>query len=105
MPIPERTTFVARSPAFVGTAIEASANGSRSELALADELTRVLQVVESALLVDEPDLVAQHVQWLRDTGPTIGLTRTRIDAALTSLADAMDVDIPRAGGALREALG
>jgi methanogenic corrinoid protein MtbC1 len=103
-PIPERTTFAARSPAFVSAAIDATANGSRSELALADELTRVLQVVESALLVEEPDLVAQQVHWLRDTGPTYGFERARIDAALTALADAMDADIPRAGHALHEAL-
>jgi methanogenic corrinoid protein MtbC1 len=103
-PIPERTTFAARSHAFVSTAIDASANGNRSELALADELDRVLQVVESALLVDEPDLVAQQVHWLRDTGPTHGVAAARIDAALTALADAMDAEIPRAGHALRDAL-
>jgi methanogenic corrinoid protein MtbC1 len=103
-PIPERTTFATRSHAFVSTAIDASANGNRSELVLAEELSRVLQVVESALLVEEPNLVAQHVHWLRDTGPTHGFAPARIDAALTALANAMDADIPRAGRALHEAL-
>jgi methanogenic corrinoid protein MtbC1 len=103
-PIPERATFAARSPAFVSSAIDASANGSHSELALAEELTRVLQVVESALLVEEPELVAQHVHWLRETGPTHGFESARINAALSALANAMDVDIPRAGRALHAAL-
>jgi methanogenic corrinoid protein MtbC1 len=103
-PVPERATLAARGHVFVAAAIDASANGNRSELALADELERTLQVVESALLVDEPDLVAQHVGWLRETGPTFGLARERVDGALHALADAMDVDISRAGHALREAL-
>jgi methanogenic corrinoid protein MtbC1 len=102
--IPEHATFTARSHAFVGAAIDASANGSGSELVLTEELNRVLQVVESALLVEEPELVAQHVHWLRDTGPSHGFALARIDAALTALANAMDADIPRAGRALRDAL-
>jgi hypothetical protein len=104
-PIPERTTFAARSYAYVSVALDASANGNHSDLALAEELTRLLQVVESALLVQEPELVAEHVHWLRDTGPTHGFESARIDAALTALANAMDADIPRAGRALHAALG
>ena len=72
--------------------------------ALADELQRVLQVVESALLVEEPALIEEHVEWLRDTGPAHGFERALVDAALAALAAAMNGDLQRAGSALRAAL-
>ncbi len=103
-PIAERPAFARRGHALVGAATEASANGDTAALDLGDELQRVLQVVESALLVEEPALIEEHVQWLHETGPAHGFTLARIDAALAALADAMNDDLQRAGSALRAAL-
>lgn len=103
-PIPERGALARRSHALVGAATEASTNGDTAAPDLGDELQRVLHVVESALLVEEPALIAEHVQWLRDTGPAHGFTRSHIDAALAALADGMNDDLQRAGSALRAAL-
>jgi methanogenic corrinoid protein MtbC1 len=103
-PIPERAAFARRGHALVGAAAEASMNGDTAAPDLGEELRRVLQVVESSLLVEEPELIAEHVQWLHDTGPAHGFTRARIDAGLAALADAMHDDLQRAGNALRAAL-
>jgi len=103
-PIPERAAFAYRCHVLVTSAIEASTVGDSVAPALTEELQRVLQVVESALLVEEPALIGEHVQWLRDTGPAHGLERSFIDTALETLADAMDSDLQRAGMALRAAL-
>jgi methanogenic corrinoid protein MtbC1 len=104
-PIPERAAFAAHSHALVGAAMAASTLGGTAAPALADELQRVLQVVESALLVEEPALIEEQVQWLRDTGPAHGFERPSVDAALEALADTMSGDLQRAGNALRAALG
>ena len=85
-PVPERGAFASRGHALVAAAMPASTVGDTAP-ALADELQRVLQVVESALLVDEPALIEEHVQWLRDTGPAHGFERPLVDAALDALAD------------------
>jgi methanogenic corrinoid protein MtbC1 len=103
-PIPERAAFAHRGHALVSAAIEASAVGDTSASALGEELQRVLQVVESGLLVGEPVLIKDHLQWLRDTGPAHGLARTDIDAAIAALAEAMSGDLQRAGVALHTAL-
>ena len=75
-PIPEHGAFASRGHALVAAAMPASTVGDTAP-ALADELQRVLQVVESALLVDELALIEEHVQWLRDTGPAHGFERSR----------------------------
>jgi hypothetical protein len=64
----------------------------------------VLQVVEGALLLDEPGVIAEHIQWLRDTGPAHGLPQASLDDALHALAVAMDGDLQRAGHLLGAAL-
>jgi hypothetical protein len=73
-------------------------------LALGDELHRVLQIVEAALLLREPAVIDEHVSWLRDTGPSHGFALADIDAALGALADAMNGDLQRAGAALHNSL-
>jgi methylmalonyl-CoA mutase cobalamin-binding subunit len=103
-PVPEHAALVSRGNALVTTAIETSAIGDTPAPALAEELQRVLQVVESALLVEEPALIEEHVQWLRATGPAHGFERSYIDAALAGLANAMNGDLQRAGTALHGAL-
>lgn len=104
-PIPESAAFARRSYALVGVAIGTGPTGDSATLAMADELHRVLHVVEGALLLREPAAIDEQVQWLRDTGPARGFARADIDATLAALADAMDGDLQRAGAALRNSLG
>jgi len=103
-PIPEHTMLARQSPMLISAALEVRSNEDPAGRGLAEELGRVLQVVEGALLIAETDLIHEHVHWLRETGPAHGLTRAGIDDALAALADAMDVDLPRAAAALRETL-
>lgn len=103
-PIPERAAFAERSHTLVSAVIEVGTAGDTVTLALAEELHRVLQTVEGALLVREPALIKEYVKWLRDTGPSQGFALAEIDAALAALADAMNGDLRRAGTALRAAL-
>ena len=102
--IAEHRAIAYRSRALVSAAIEAGPVGEDTSAALADELDRVLQIVEAAILLDEPELIEEQVHWLHDTGPAHGFASAQIDAALEALALAMDREIPRAGGALRAAL-
>jgi len=101
-PIPERGAFARRRHALVATVIEESANGE--EAALAEELVRVVQVVEGALLVGEFHLIDEQIDWLHDTAAAHGFSLAHVDAALMALADAMDGDLLRAGRALHGAL-
>jgi len=103
-PIPERAALAHRSHALVSAAIEAGTTRDTASPALAEELHRVLQIVEGALLVREPALIEEYVQWLRDTGPSHGFALADIDTALAALAHAMNGDLQRAGMALRAAL-
>jgi hypothetical protein len=72
---------------LISTALEASANQDPAARGLAEELGRVLQLVEGTLLIEENDLMHEHVHWLRETGPAHGLTRARIDGAPAELAE------------------
>ena len=104
-PIPEHAAFAHRSHALIAAAIEASTNGGTHRARpRGRSCDRVLQVVESALLVEETDLIDEHVQWLLDTGPAHGFERGYVNAALAALADAMNGELQRAGNALRAAL-
>lgn len=103
-PIPETAAFAQRSHALVSVAIGAGTTGDGATFALAGELHRVLQIVEGALLLREPAVIDEQVQWLRDTGPSHGYAVADIDAALAALADAMSGDLQRAGAALRSSL-
>jgi len=103
-PIPEHAALARRSDALVATAIEVSANGEAGGVELAEELHRVVQVVEGALLLGESDLIDEQVDWLQHTGVSHGFSPAHVEAALMALADAMDGDLLRAGSALRGAL-
>lgn len=103
-PVPEHGAFVRRSHALVAAALEATTNDDTNAPALGEELQRVLQIVESALLVEEADLIDEHVRWLLDTGPAHGYERAHVRAALMALAGAMNGDLQRAGNALRAAI-
>lgn len=103
-PIPETAAFAQRSHALVSAALGTGTTGNGATRILADELHRMLQVVEGALLLREPAVIDEQVHWLRDTGPSHGFALADIDAALGTLADAMDGDLQRAGVALRSSL-
>lgn len=103
-PVAEHAALVRLNHALVGGAIDAIGNARSTTPGLVEELQRVLQVLESSLLLQEPVLVAEHVQWLRATGPVHGFARADIDMALAALADAMDGDLQRVGSALRTGL-
>jgi methanogenic corrinoid protein MtbC1 len=103
-PIPEHAALSQRSYALVAAAIAGNSNGDNPRPAPAEELLRVLQVVEGALLLEDPTIIEEHVEWLRALGPAHGFARAAIDATLLALADAMDPDLPRASTMLRSAL-
>jgi len=103
-PIAEHSEFARRSFGLVGIALAATEKGDNTTPRLGEELLRLLQVLESSLLVEEPVLIAEHVQWLRETGSAHGFDLARINAALVALADAMNGELRRAGAALRAAL-
>jgi methanogenic corrinoid protein MtbC1 len=63
--------------------------------ALADETRRLVAVIESALLLDEPALVADHLAWLRETAPAYGIAEHEIDEAVRLLHDAIPADLVR----------
>ena len=56
-PIPEHTTLARRSPMLISAALEVSSNEEPAGRGLAEELSRVLHVVEGALLIAETDLI------------------------------------------------
>ncbi len=103
-PVPEHGLLLHRSHALVAAALEATTSGDADRPALGEELQRVLQIVESALLVDEAELIREHVRWLLDTGPAHGFERAHVRDALEALAGAMSDELSRAGTALRAAL-
>jgi methanogenic corrinoid protein MtbC1 len=70
--------------------------------ALADEMRRLVAVVESALLVDDPTLVADQLVWLRETAPAYGIAESVVDEAVRTLHDAVPTDASRARALLRE---
>ena len=70
--------------------------------ALTEEMERLLAVVESALLVDEPTLVADHLAWLRETAPVYGIEVREIDDAVRRLHDAIPADLERPRALLRQ---
>ncbi len=103
-PVPEHRGLADRSQRLIATALDAAANHGPRRDGLSEELARVLQVVEGALLLDEPGVIGEHIQWLRDTGPAHGLPQASLDDALNALAVAMDGDLQRAGHLLGAAL-
>lgn len=102
--VPEQRSLADRSQRLVATALDAAANEGLRRDGLSEELARVLHVVEAALLLDEPGMIGEQIQWLRDTGPAHGLPRALLDNVLGALAVAMDGDLQRAGHLLHAAL-
>jgi hypothetical protein len=103
-PVDEQLGLADRSQRLILTALNAAESGETRRDSLFEELRRVLQVLEGALLLDDPDMLDEHIRWLRDAGPAHGLPQEPLDAALNALAAAMDGDLQRAGHLLAAAL-
>ena len=103
-PIREHDRLVERGPVLINAALEGFPNVA-SRTAVGEDLTRVLAIVEGAILLDEPELIDEHLTWLRDTSAAHGIARTTLDTTLRTLAGAMDDDLQRAGEFLRCAIG
>jgi hypothetical protein len=103
-PVAEQRGLADRSQRLIVTALDAAGRDETWSDGLYEELARVLQVVEGTLLLDEPGLLDEHIQWLRDTGPAHGLPRASLDDALSALAAAIGGDLQRAGHLLSAAL-
>lgn len=103
-PIPEHDHLLERAPALLAAALDGFPLAS-SPVAIGDELTRLLAIVEAAILLDEPQMIDEHLSWLRDTGAAHGVGTGELDASLRTLAGAMDGDLQRAGEFLRCAIG
>jgi methanogenic corrinoid protein MtbC1 len=101
---PEQRLLEARRHRLLATALEALPNDHAATSPVGDELTRLLHVVDGALLLDEPQLVAEQVGWLRATGPAHGIASATLEDALHALARELDDDLQRAGAVLRAAL-
>ncbi len=103
-PILEHDRLAVRGPALINTAIEGVFT-AESRVAVGSDLTRLLATVEAAILLDEPQLIDEHLSWLRDTSAAHGIARTTLDATLRTLARVMDDELQRAGEFLRCAIG
>lgn len=103
-PVAEQRGLADRSQRLIAIALDAVQNDESRHQGLSGEVARVLQIVEGALLLDEPSLLDEHIHWLRETGPAHGLPRASLDDALSALAAAMDGDLQRAGHLLAAAL-
>jgi methanogenic corrinoid protein MtbC1 len=100
-PVPEMEVLERSAPALVTAALASVPDGPRGSLDMAEELRRLLRVVEGALLLEEPRLVVDHVEWLRATGPAHGVERPTIDRLVNGLTSSMADGLDRARTLLR----
>lgn len=103
-PIVEHDRLAERGPGLISAALDGfPAAASRAEIG--GDLGRVLAIVEAAIMLDEPEIIDEHLSLLRDTSTAHGVDRTLLDATLRNLAGAMDGDLQRVGEFLRCAIG
>lgn len=103
-PILEHDRLAERGPGLISAALDGFPV-AESRAAIGEDLTRVLAIVEAAILLDEPEIIDEHLSWLRDASAAHGIDRTMLDATLRTLAGAMDDELQRAGEFLRCAIG
>jgi MerR family transcriptional regulator, light-induced transcriptional regulator len=100
-PIHSECALIARiGPQLVATTLDEVGVSSSATPRLADELARVLHVIQGALTLDEPAILAEHVAALRSSDRAHGLEPDLVDAAVSGLADAMNGSLPAARGLL-----
>ena len=103
-PVPEHDRLLERAPALIAAALDGLPLAP-SRVAIGDEITRLLAIVEAAILLEEPEMIDEHLSWLRDTSAAHGIATPELDTTLRALAGAMDGDLQRAGEFLRCAIG
>ncbi len=87
---PECTTIERVGPRLVATTLDGLTATGDVASRLADELARVLRVVQGALTLDDSAILVEHVDALRAADRAHGLDPTVVDASVAGLADAMD---------------
>jgi methanogenic corrinoid protein MtbC1 len=87
---PENVIIEQVGPRLVATALEALVATGVTASRLADELARVLRVVQGALTLEDPGLLAEHLDALRAADRAHGLDPAVVDTFVAGLADAMD---------------
>jgi methanogenic corrinoid protein MtbC1 len=97
---PECTIIERVGPRLVATALERIGTDDPPNR-LADELIRVLRVVQGALTLDDPGILVEHVDALRAADRAHGLDPALVDASVAALADAMDEHLRAARALLR----
>lgn len=100
-PVPEATTLAERRPWLVTGALGAAGDVGTKAGALSAELGRVLDVIEGALLLDDPGVLAEHLEWLRATSAAHAVPGSVLAAALRGLATELEEAAPRAAALLR----
>jgi methanogenic corrinoid protein MtbC1 len=103
-PAPEQLALGDAGHRLIASALEAVPNGETAKPLLGEELARLLQVIDGALMLAEPEVVGEHIAWLRATGPAHGVSLASLEAALRALAAVMDGELRRAGDTLRATL-
>ncbi len=101
-PVPEGALLANNGMRLAVAAADAVSLDRKADLA--DEIHRLLRVIEAALLLDDPAILREQVRWLRTTGPLHGVPLDALDRALTALVGALDGELARAGAALQDAI-
>jgi methanogenic corrinoid protein MtbC1 len=91
---PECAVIEQVGPHLTAATLDRLAGVDGSGHRLAEELARVLQVVQGALSLDDPTILAEYVRALRSADRAHGLSPTLVDASIAALADAMDDRLP-----------
>ncbi|MFM8236718.1 MAG: B12-binding domain-containing protein [Actinomycetota bacterium] len=102
-PVPESELLAGRRVRLIATALDAAGDLGSRAVALGDEIGRVLDVTEGAVLLDEPAILTEHIGWLRATSAAHGVPGPVLDATLAALADALEADLPRPAATVRTA--
>lgn len=97
--------LASRRPALVAAALDVVGDLDPGALFLADEIARVMRVVEGGLLVDEPALAATHAAWLREAADSHGASPGLVDRLLDALIEATAGPFPAAADALTTGRG
>jgi methanogenic corrinoid protein MtbC1 len=105
LPIEEQPSLRRRSAALVAEAVANASRHTEHPERLADEIARLLLVVESAVLLDDEGMLIEHVRWLRAFGPEHAIAIEAVDIALAALTRALDGDLARLGRMLESSAG
>lgn len=102
-PLPEARELARRRPWLVAAALDGASDVGDRAAALGDEIARVLDVAEGAVLLDESAVLGEHVAWLRATSAAHGVPESALEGALSALASALDTGLARLAATVRAA--